>query len=179
MDKFNFTTKIYVACSTSELRPIFNCVHIINGFLYAGNGIIVVKQPLSLHSILNPEYLEGKSIHRLNFIDIMAFDTAAANEDGIECKTGDERSAFFAYYDRKDQVLPDFAAIFRGHKIVNIPFIGFSPDNLKLMLNALYLPNGQVKINFGGIDKNMLIETPGVPDQLAIMAPVLIEPTLL
>lgn len=38
MEKFNFTTKLHVACSDDELRPIMNCVHFVGGFAYASNG---------------------------------------------------------------------------------------------------------------------------------------------
>jgi len=178
MDKFNFTTKLHVACSDDEIRPIMNCVHFVGGFAYASNGNIVVKQSLEYHSILDAINLDGKSIHRENYKNIMQFETAIANEDGVECSNKDGRKAFFEYFDRKGELIPDFDKVISAYKAKGVDFIGFNPEQMKIAMDAMYSPGGYVRVNFGGVDKGMLLDVPGIINQEALVMPVLVEASL-
>lgn len=178
MDKFNFSTKIYEACSKDDIRPIMNCVHFQGGFLFASNGVVAVRQSLEYHSILQPENLEGASIHRESFKNILLFDEVTAGLDGVTCKGTDGREAYFTYFDRKGEPIPNFDSIFNSYKAKGVDFIGFNPDQMKILMAALYMPSGYVRVNFGGVDRGMWVDVPGVPYQDAIIVPVLIEGTL-
>jgi hypothetical protein len=178
MEKFNFNTKLNSACGEDENRPLLLCVHFENGFCYASNSHLVVKQSLELHSILEPQFLDGKCIHKDDFAIIRKFEVATANEDGIQCNSTDGRSAFFEYFDKKGANTPDFDAVMNQFKAKGVDFIGFNPKQMKMIMDALYCPDGYVRVNFGGIDKCMSIDVPGVEDQWAILMPVLVEPTL-
>lgn len=178
MDKYNFTTKMYAACSNDELRPIANCVHFENGFILASNGIIAIRQSLEYHSILSPELLDGNSLHRENYKNIMQFEEAIATQEGIHCKNKDGRIAFFEYFDRKKEKIPNFDEIFKKYKAKGVDFIGFNPEQMRILMLSLYCPGGYVRVNFGGIDKIMFIDVPGIERQEAILMPVLVEGTL-
>lgn len=177
-EKFNFTTKLYEACAKDEIRPIYNCVHFQSGFAYASNGIIIVKQSLALHSILEPKELDGKSLHADSYKNIMQFESATANQDGISCSDKDGRVAFFEYFDRKGENIPDFDTIINKFSAKSVEFIGLTLEQIKMVINSFYIPSGVARLNFGGIDKGIYIDVPGVEDQMAILMPALIEPTL-
>lgn len=68
-DKFNFTTKLHEACADDALRPVMMCVHFMNGFACASDAHIAVRQSLEYHSIINPELLDGKSLHKDNYTE--------------------------------------------------------------------------------------------------------------
>ncbi len=177
MDKYNFNTKLNLACSTDENRPILGCIHFENGFAYVSNGNLVIKQSLSYHSVLEPENLDGKSIHRENFANIMQFETATANEDGIYCRNKDGRSAFFEYFDRKGQEVPDFDKVINQFSARGVDFIGINPKSFEIISKALY--NGdQVRIRFAGVDKGMLCDVPAWEDQVVYVMPIILNGTL-
>lgn len=175
MDKYTFTTKLNDACASDDMRPIMNCIHFMNGFAYASNGNIVVKQTLALHSIIEPANLDGKSIHKDSYSAITEFEFATATEDGIQCKDTDGREAFFNYFNTTGIAVPDFDKVISEFKAADVPFIGFSPRLMKIIMSALHCPSGYIRVNFGGISKVMYIDVPGVEDQCAILMPVLIE----
>jgi hypothetical protein len=178
MDKFNFTTKLHLACSDDPLRPIMNCVHFTGGFAYASNGHIAIKQSLEYHSVLQPGLLEGKSIHRDNYKNIMQFETATANDEGVQCSNADGREAFFSYFDMKGENMPVFDAVFKRYHAAGVTFIGMNPEQMKIIMEAMYTPDGYVRVNFGGIDKAMILDVPGVPNQEGMVMPVLVEASL-
>lgn len=177
MDKYNFTTKLHLACSTDENRPMYGCIHFENGFAYATNGNLIIKQSLEYHSILDPINLDGKSLHRENFANIMQFEIATANEDGVYCHNKDGRSAFFEYFDRKGQQVPDFDIVINQFSARGVDFIGINPKSFDIISKALY--NGdQLRIRFAGIDKSMLCDVPAYESQLAYVMPLILNGTL-
>jgi hypothetical protein len=178
MEKYNFTTKLYEACSSDPIRPIMMCVHFSNGFACAANGMIAIRQSLEYHSIIDPENLDNKSIHRESFKQIMGFEFATANEDGVECKDSDGRAAFFEYFDRKGAEIPDYDKVFQKVNLVHLPFIGFNPEQFYKLSKALYAPTLNIRVRFQGIDKAMLVDVIGVENQEAIIMPVILNDSL-
>lgn len=178
MEKYNFTTKLYEVCSKDELSPINNCVHFLNGFALATDGHMAIRQSLEYHSIINPEILDNKSMHRENFKAIMQFDIAECNEDGIQCKDKDGRTAFFEYFDRQGKEIPNFDSVFNNLQATQLSFIGIKPEFLYKMSKALYSPDGIVRIRFNGVDKAILIDAIGVDNQDAIVMPAILNGVL-
>jgi hypothetical protein len=153
------------------------CIHFKNGFAYASNGNIIIKQSLEYHSILDAQFLDGMSIHRENYANIMQFEVATANEDGIYCNNKDGRSAFFEYFDRKGQQVPNFDEVINQFSAKGVDFIGFSPKSFEIIGKAFY--NGdQVRIRFSGMDKGMLCDVLGYENQVAYVMPVILNGTL-
>lgn len=180
-EKYTFSTKLHEACATDPIRPVFACVHFMNGFACASEGHIAIRQSLEYHSIINPEMLDGKSLHKDNYKAIMGFEFAEANEDGIQCKDTDGRTAFFEYFDMKDQEQPNFDKIFNdsGSKgVKSVHFIGFNPTYLLKLSKALYCPDGNIRCRFTGIDTAILVDAVGIENQEAIIMPAILEDSL-
>lgn len=177
MKKYNFTTKLHLACSTDENRPLMGCVHFNNGFAYASNGSILVKQTLSYHSILDPENLDGTSLHRDNYANIMQFEISRATPDGVHCTNKDGRTAFFEYYDRKGQEIPDFESVLVKFPAKPVDFIGINPKYFDLLSKVLYNGEG-VRVRFAGIDRGMLCDVIEWEEQVALVMPLILNGTL-
>jgi hypothetical protein len=173
-EKLNFKSKLHLACTDDDLRPIFGCVHFKDGFAYVANGYVLVKQSLNYHGIINPELLEGKSIHRDNFKAILTFETATANEDGIECRDADGRVAFFEYFKLPEDKLPDFEKMLSNGSAKAMTFIGMNPEQFNIIGDILF-SNGYLRVTFTGIDKAIFIDSPEYDDQIAILMPAIIK----
>ena len=177
MDRENFNTKLHEVCSTDELRPIMMCVHFVNGFAYAADSSICIKQSLEYHSIINPESLEGKSIHRDSYKNIMQFEKAECTEEGILCSDPDGRKAFFEYF-KRDGDIPDFDKLFKGFKETKVPFIGMNPKLINRLSAAMHSIDGILRLRFQTLDKAIFIDCVGIPNQEGILMPALINDTL-
>jgi hypothetical protein len=179
-EKYTFSTKLHEACANDPLRPIFACVHFMNGFACASEGHIAIRQSLEYHSIINPEMLDGKSLHKDNYKAIMGFEFAEANEDGIQCKDTDGRTAFYEYFKLEgDQ--PNFDKIFSdatSKGVKSVHFIGFNPVLLAKLAKALYCPDENIRCRFTGIDTTVLVDAVGVENQEAIIMPAILQDTL-
>ena len=87
--KNNFDKKVqmHLACSKNELRKEMQCVYFKDGFAYASDGIILVKNRISEISGLEKhevEALNGKFLHADLYKDMLKYDNIMIAEDGIE-----------------------------------------------------------------------------------------------
>ncbi len=178
MEKKTFTTKLYEACSSDELRPVLMCVHFKDGFAYASDGHMVVKQSLEYHSILGIDFLKGKSIHKDNYKAIMQFETAECNEDGIACSDSDGRTAFYEWFDLNGAVIPDFDSVLKPIGQKSVEFIGLNADLLYRISKALHVPSDSLRLQFQGVDKGILIDTPEIENQWGMLMPAIINDSL-
>ena len=178
VQKQTFTTKLYECCANDELRPMMQCVHFNNGFAYASDGMIMIKQTLDLHSILNKENLEGKAIHKDSYKVIMSFDFAEANPDGIYCKSTSGQNAVFGYFDPLGEKTPNFEAMLNRKGLTSLTFIGINPESFARLSKAIYNPNNNMRMQFTGINTAILIDCPGIDGQEAIVMPKIINDSL-
>jgi hypothetical protein len=178
MEKKTFTTKLYEVCSSDELRPVMMCIHFLNGFAYASDGHMCVKQSLEYHTILGIDFLEGKSIHKDNYKAVMGFETAECNEDGITCNDSDGRTAFYDFFDLKGVEMPNFESVLKPVGQKSIEFIGITPEYLSRIWKALHVPSNVLRLQFQGVDKPILIDTPEIENQWAILMPAMVEDSL-
>lgn len=175
MDKKNFTTKLHQCCSDSkkELRPYALAVHFKNGYAYATDGTILIKSALEYHSIIKPEFLEGKALHRDNFKEIMKFDIAECCEDGISCRSEDGQVAFYEYFDMQGTVAPDFDKIIptdmTGAK--SIFQIGIDPDRMGKLTSSMFSDTGTFRLTFSGQLKAIVVDVIGYDKQVGILMP--------
>lgn len=180
-DKNTFNTRVNECCSDDKLRPAMQCVHFVNGYAYASNGFLAIKQTLSFQSVLTPENLDGHSLHRDSYRAIMGFDIAQANTDGIECWTDDGQHVFFEYFEYKNgEKMPDIEAMIKPKRgLTQLSFIGIDSELLQKLNKALYIPNEHsMRLQFTGIDSAILVDVPGVDEQAAIVMPKIINATL-
>lgn len=172
-EKYNFTTPLHLACSDDDLRPALGSVYFIDGYAYASNGYMIVKQTINYHTVINPENLNGKTIHRDSFKQIMDFGYATAEEDGISCKDDDGREAFFPYSQISSPT--DFASIMPPIKLVEKSVIGLTPKFLAVAAKVLSgaKQNG-FKVSMIEGEK-ICITTPFYDSQMVIIALMLIQ----
>jgi hypothetical protein len=172
--KYNFTSKLHLACADDEMRPVMECVHFKNGYAYASDGHILIKQSLEYHAILNPKMLEGKSIHKKSFKEIMTFRIAEAKEDCVSCSDGD-READFMYADcgkapNFESVIPIDEPESKKHFGANAKFVGIAGEILHGSQNGCLF-------TFKGKDK-VILTTMDYSDQLALIMLIVLEPAL-
>lgn len=179
-EKQTFNTKLHECCSTDKMRPVMNCIYFDCGFAYASNGHIAIKQSLEYQSVLNPEYLDGKLLHRENYASVMKFDIAECGEDGIDCKSTSGAAAFFEYYELKEnEKIPDYDAVIKTkYGLTQLSFIGINPDYLLKLTKALYAPLGNIRCQFTGLDKPIKVDVIGIDDQEAILMPYVLTDSL-
>jgi len=178
MDKQTFTLKLHECCGDDELQPMMMCVHFKDGFAYASDGHVAIKQSLEYHTIICPECLDGKSLHKDNFKAVMGFEIAECDDAGIACKDNDGRTAFFEYFDRKGQEMPNFDSVMALKEIKPVDFIGINPKYMTMLSKAMHAPFEQYRFRFQGGDNPILIDVPDIPRQTAILMPVFLNDTL-
>ena len=154
------------------------CVHFKGGFAYASDSTIVIKQTLDLHSIINPERLDGQSIHKDNYKAIMQFDKATCDDTGVACEDADGRTAFYEYFDRKNQAMPNFDSVLFPVGEMPVKFIGIDPDRLARLAKAMHTPTEGLRLSFQGLDRLILVTAVGINDQFGAIMPVVLNDTL-
>ncbi len=173
-DKYNFTSKLYLACAEDELRPVMECVHFINGYAYASDGHILIKQSLDYHTILNPKLLDGKSIHKKSFKEIMTFRIAEAKEDRVFCSDGD-REAEFMYANCGKP--PVFEAVIPLGESMTRKFFGANTKFIDIAGEILFGSKTGCKFDFKG-NNSVVLTTMDYEYQLAVIMLINLEPSL-
>lgn len=176
-EKLNFSSKLHLACAKEHSNPALNCVYFKDGYAYATNGAVLVKQSLEYHRILSPDSLNGKFLHGESFKAILGYDTATATDMGIEVKDEDGRSAFFDYFQVPDDKIPAYDEMFVRNPTAPIGFIGVNVDYLEIVSAILFKRVG-LRLIFGGLDKTIYIDTPDYENQCAIVSPFILEEAL-
>lgn len=178
-EKQTFNTKMYEVCGDDELRPVMQCVYFDCGYAYATNGHIVIKQTLAFQSVLLPENLDGKLLHRESWKAAMNFDVVECTSEGIECWSENGQKAFFEFYKIKEnEKLINFESAMKRKGLTTLGFIGINPEMLMRLSKALYDPNKNMRLQFTGIDSAILVDVPGIDDQEAHIMPVIINASL-
>lgn len=149
-DRYNFATKLHVMCTKDAQRPMLACVHFSLGFAYATNGHAIIRQSLEFSSVLGEvQELDGKALHKNSYRDILKYDTATVTPDGVECESADMNKAFFPFHDLKNEKVPDFDSQFKNLTTYTPKsFIGVSPEFIDMVMGAMYLPVGQMRMSF-------------------------------
>jgi hypothetical protein len=171
--KFNFNTKIHLACSDHMLRPSLNYVYFINGFMYASDAHILVKQSLKLHDIFESDFLNGKSINKNTYANILKYQFANATENGIECSMRDNKDVVLFKYSENEMTMPDFESIL-NFKYESVLSIKFNYIKLKRLIDSMYLPEGNIIMTFNSENKAIKITAIGVDEnlQVALLMPI-------
>lgn len=89
---------MHLACRPDPLRPAYGYIQFKDGFAYASDGHIAVKNRIEEISGLNPaeiEALNGKFLQSEFYRDMLKYEEILIAEDGIECKNGDDRVFFY------------------------------------------------------------------------------------
>lgn len=135
MKNFTFISNLHLACGKDMLRPALQCVHFKNGYAYASNAYVLIKQPLSLSNIQESENLEGKAIHSSIFKEIRKMKHVTCTPDGFECRTKDNQKVFYQYLETNTP--PDFEAVIPKDKPGGVAEIGIKPAFVALLGKAM------------------------------------------
>lgn len=83
--------KMHLACSDDDIRPVMQYIYFKDGFAYASDAHILVKNKLSEitegFSDEQLSLLDGKLMHKTSFRKILEYDFVRIGETGIECLT--------------------------------------------------------------------------------------------
>ena len=181
--KSTFTTKLYEIASADGLRPIMQCIYFKDGFAYAADGWVSIRQSLEYHSVYNPEMLDGKLLHRNDYKSAMGFEEVVCTDEGLECINENGQKVFF-YYVNPTEETGGYPSI---HKVFNrlpgqthLSFIGINPKLIERVSRALAGPSDKgLRMQFTGIDTYLVIDVIDYPDQTALIMPKILEPDLL
>jgi hypothetical protein len=177
-EKFNFISKLHLAASNDELRPLMSCIHFLNDNAYVSNSHVVIKQHLDYSGVLDSEKLNGKSLHKDSYKEILSYQIVTAKDEGLECVDKEGRKTFFNYQNIEGKI-PDFESLFNNHEINPVEFIGFKPSLLKIICDGMYgAKEFGVKAVFNGHSKGIIVTVPAYEQQSALLMPMLINEQL-
>lgn len=173
---FNKDVKMQFACSSDNLHPSLSCVYFKNGFAYATEAHILVKNSLQECSSLSDEQIElldDKFLPSKSFANILKYDTIIVSEDGIEATKNTDK-AFF--YFAKDLNFPNAEKVIQdslNKQKVPTPEIGLSIEKL-VKLNGALSGSDQCKMQFTG-ENSVIILQSMEQSSLGIIMPITIN----
>ena len=178
MDRTNFNkdVKMQCACSNDTLRPAMSCIYFKDGFAYASDAYILVKNSLQECStisaaqieLLNDKYLPAKS-----YANILKYDDIIISEDGIEAiKDGNKVFFYFA----KDLKFPDAEKVIQ--ESLNKPKVqsfevGLNIDML-IKLNKALCGAEKCKLQFTGEGSAVILQSME-QSSVGIIMPIIIN----
>lgn len=141
-NNFNKKVQMHLACAKNEdFRKELECIYFNNGFAYATNQKILVRNRTSEISGLNEaeiEALNGKFLHADFYKDMLKYDNIMIAEDGIECTKGNDKVFFyfstFEKYPSAERVLQDAL----NKQTVSMPQVSFDMKLMQKLNKALY-----------------------------------------
>lgn len=100
-ERVNFSkeSKMYIACDNDDLMSWIEYVFFKDGYMYATNAHVIVRNKISECSNLSEDdiyRLNGKCLHRNVYKNILTYDFIKVEDDGIRCQKGFE-SCFFQF----------------------------------------------------------------------------------
>lgn len=154
----NFTRDLSIACSTDELRPVLNHVYFKDGYAYATDAHILIKQSLEYHTIIGKDNLEGRYLHRHIFKCIYGYTIAEATPDGVECTDKYGNKVLFRYSEFGDSKYPNADLVLDQFKPTQCERVAFGMYNLDKVRKLLYNenPDASVRFEFGEGAKSIL-----------------------
>ena len=152
---FKKDVQMHLACLKDDVtRPLLGCIYIKNGYAYASDSTILVKNDLREISNFDDsdiEALDGKYIPADFYKEIIKYDDCLISDEGIECHKNDDKAFFYfkefgnSKYPNADKVLEDAL----NKMTVPMPQIGFDVKNMQRLYRALYGAN-KCKATFKG-----------------------------
>lgn len=151
---------MHLACSEDDFHPKMQCIFFNNGFAYASDTQILVRNRISEISGLNEseiEALNGKFLHADFYKDMLKYDSIMIAEDGIECSKGNDKAFFyfstFEKYPNAEKVLQDALNM----QTVPLPQFSFDMKLIQRLNKALYQSDRCVA-TFKGVNKPVVFD---------------------
>ena len=83
---FNKSLQMHLACATDSIRVVMEHIYFQDGFAYASDAHVLVKNDLSVCSSISQEQIEilnGKLLHKDAYKEILKYDVIDISEEGI------------------------------------------------------------------------------------------------
>jgi hypothetical protein len=137
-----------LACGTDEYRPSFGVISFKDGYAYATDGHIVVKNKLDEMTSLTPEEIEklnGKQVSANNWKELIKADNILITDDGVQVLRGDMQILLrFSSFK-----LPDIQRVIED--ILNAEHedlleIGFNTNILSRLFKSMCCPERDVRM---------------------------------
>lgn len=161
---FDKKVKMHLACAPKDsIRKEMTCIYFKDGFAYATDGSILVKNRISEISTFDEaeiSALNGKMLPAEHYKDILKYDECLISEEGIEATKGDDR-AFFYFKNPGDGSYPDADRVLQGTlNLQTVPMLEIA-FNIKLIDRmAQGLSNfDQCKAMFKGAGKPIVFQS--------------------
>jgi hypothetical protein len=174
---FNKDVKMHLACSNGDFRLIMKNIYFKDGYAYATDSYILVKNNLSECSTLPKDQIEllnGKMLSAKNYANILKYDTITVSEDGIEATKGEDK-AFFYFY-QCDSKFPDAEKLIQdllNKQTVPLAEVGLNLGYL-IKLNSSLSGSLRCKLTFKG-ECNAVVFYSMETSSVGIIMPVLIN----
>ena len=173
---FNKNAQMHLACEKNEYKPDFAYVHFKDSFAYAGNGNMLVRNPISEISTFDQQEaaaLDGKSLHMDFYKDMLKYDEVLISDEGVECHKGDDKT-FFYFTETK---MPAFEKVLQDalhSSTVNLSGIGFNLVFFQRIIKAMGGKN-ETKMTFKGAGKPIIIEPcDDTSTSIGLLMPILV-----
>ncbi len=160
-NNFNKKVQMHLACAKDEQHPVMQCVFFNNGYAYATDTHILVRNRISEISGLNEseiEALNGKFLHAAFYKDMLKYDSIMIAEDGIECAKGNDKAFFyfstFEKYPDAEKVLQDAL----NKQTVPLPQFSFDINLMQRLNKALY-QSDRCTATFKGVGNPVIFDS--------------------
>jgi hypothetical protein len=156
-----FKAPFHLVLSKDRLRPALCQAHFLNGYVYATDANVLIRQSLvEFHGIEEEQakILEGKRLNESKLRILWDAETVEFKPDGIEFK--DKLGAQMRMgYDTNDDKVPDFEkAIPRAYVEGGLQLIGINPITLARLQKAMDVSNGAMSLHFAGRSKAIAVQ---------------------
>lgn len=153
-----FKTPIWKATGTDALRFAMMCAHVSNGYIYATNACILIRQKLdAVHKISEEEikYLEGKFLHRELLKELECYEYIRFEADGIHAS----KSGVICKFKYSEEVkYPNCEAVIPPAESSDVvTHIGVNTKLLALVTECLSPQVSGHKLTFSGTDKAIIV----------------------
>ena len=171
-----FKTQIWKACSKDHLRPALTHAFVRNGFIYATNAHIAVKQSLyHIHDLDKDERetIEGKYFSEHLLMQLEKCDIVQFKKDGIHTVNGNTKAVY--QYSECGGAYPDVDAVLPAKdNVQEVSAIGFNPTLFKTMYDAMMKIENQFRFEFNGQNRAIVVTARGYDreHQMGIIMPI-------
>lgn len=173
--KDNFKSKLHLICSKDE-KSRYNCVWFKNGYAYATDGHIAIRQALKLHDFTEEgiKNLEGKAIHRRLFEELLRYDLIVPEKDHIRAI---KKGCFAKFeYSICDYEFPDIEKMIKEISSEKVNEIKIDFNLIEKLNKALIngIESSRYKLKFSGEGKGIIISdylSNNESEQMAILMP--------
>lgn len=162
---FDKDLKMNLVCGDGGMRPVFENIYFENGIAYATDAHILVANALSECTSFSKEdilLLNGKYLHKNDYLYILAHDIVRIEEDGIVAVQGVRKTKY--YFNVNCGTFPNVASLIKSaNENPNVPVEKFAVSLLLLDKLVKGLHEGSKSAFFfkGGL-RGIIVKNPSM-----------------